>query len=122
MIDHITLHVSDFSRAKEFYLAALKPLGYELVMEFPESGMAGIGAQGNPDFWINADGAGKPTHIAFTSPDRKTVDAFYEAALAAGAKDNGAPGIRKDYHENYYAAFVLDFDGNNIELVTHKPE
>lgn len=120
MLDHITLHVNDYDKAKVFYVAALAPLGYSQLMEFGTH--AGLGAQGKPDLWLAGDGAGKPTHIAFTSPDRKTVDAFHAAALAAGAKDNGAPGVRTDYHPNYYGAFVLDLDGNNIEVVCHQPE
>ena len=120
MLDHITLHVSDYEKSKTFYVAALAPLGYALVMEFGNSG--GFGVEGKPDFWVSGDGAGRPTHVAFTSPDRKTVDAYYAAALTAGGKDNGLPGIREHYHANYYAAFVLDPDGNNIEAVCHKPE
>lgn len=124
MIDHVGLSVSDFSRAKAFYLQALAPLGYELVMEFAEGpGIAGFGAGGKPDFWI--DGGGKPSpklHVAITAGDRAAVDAFYQAAIAAGGRDNGKPGLRPEYHPTYYGAFVFDPDGHNIEAVTHAPE
>jgi catechol 2,3-dioxygenase-like lactoylglutathione lyase family enzyme len=120
MLDHITLHVSDYSQSKQFYALALKPLGYELIMEFGQSG--GFGRDGKPDFWIAQGSATKPSlHVAFASADRATVDAFYRAATAAGAKDNGAPGLRSHYHPNYYGAFVLDPDGNNVEAVCHRP-
>jgi catechol 2,3-dioxygenase-like lactoylglutathione lyase family enzyme len=128
MIDHIGFAVSDYERAKAFYTQALAPLGYVLVMEvgadenpsgFPA---AGFGAGGKPDFWIGGEGKlEKPVHVAILANDRKTVDAFYKAALAAGAKDNGAPGVRAHYHPNYYGAFVLDLDGHNIEAVCHAP-
>jgi catechol 2,3-dioxygenase-like lactoylglutathione lyase family enzyme len=120
MIDHVSLHVSDFARSKAFYADALRPLGYEVVMEFDS--VAGFGVQGKPDFWIAAGEALAPHHVAFASPDRATVDAFHEAALAAGAKDNGPPGLRPHYHEHYYGAFVHDPDGNNVEAVCHRPE
>jgi catechol 2,3-dioxygenase-like lactoylglutathione lyase family enzyme len=119
VIDHLTLHVLDYPKAKAFYAAALKPLGYELVMEF--EGTAGLGAGGKPDLWLAGDAATQPIHLAFHAADRKTVDAFHAAALAAGGKDNGKPGLRKDYHPNYYAAFVLDPSGHNLEVVCHKP-
>jgi catechol 2,3-dioxygenase-like lactoylglutathione lyase family enzyme len=120
MLDHIALHVSDYPKSKRFYALALKPLGYELAMEFGESG--GFGKDGKPDFWIAQGAATKPPlHIAFASADRPTVDAFHRAALAAGGKDNGAPGLRTHYHPNYYGAFVLDPDGNNVEAVCHRP-
>jgi catechol 2,3-dioxygenase-like lactoylglutathione lyase family enzyme len=126
MIDHIGFSVSDYPRAKAFYQQALSPLGYVLVMEVQQtendSPAAGFGANGKPDFWIGGEGGlNKPVHIAITAKDRPTVDAFYRAALAAGGKDNGAPGIRAHYHPNYYGAFVLDADGNNIEAVCHAP-
>jgi catechol 2,3-dioxygenase-like lactoylglutathione lyase family enzyme len=120
MLDHVTLHVSEYRKSKQFYALALKPLGYELIMELSESG--GFGKDGKPDFWIAQGSATKPPlHIAFASADRATVDAFHRAALAAGAKDNGAPGLRSHYHPNYYGAFVLDLDGNNVEAVCHRP-
>lgn len=125
MIDHLGIAVSDYNRAKSFYKKALTPLGYTVVMESTgEQGesAAGLGADGRPDFWIGASNSPKsPVHVAFTAKDRATVDAFYRAALAAGGKDNGPPGIRAHYHPNYYGAFVLDADGNNIEAVCHAP-
>ena len=127
MIDHIGFPVSDYGRSKAFYLQALAPLGYGLLMEVEqetEKGFpaAGFGIGQKPDFWIGGEGGlGKPIHVAIVVEDRATVDAFYKAALAAGGKDNGAPGIRAHYHPNYYGAFVLDPDGHNIEAVCHKP-
>lgn len=119
MLDHVTLIVTDYAKSKAFYEKALAPLGYKVMMEFGPS--AGIGEGGKPDFWIAAGKPGSISHVAFTSNDRATVDAFYKAAIAAGGKDNGKPGIRKDYHPNYYGAFVFDPDGHNIEAVCHKP-
>ena len=126
MIDHIGFSVSDYPRAKAFYEKALAPLGYVLVMEVQQDAndapAAGFGAGGKPDFWIGGEGGlNKPVHIAITAKDRPTVDAIYKAAIAAGAKDNGPPGLRSHYHANYYGAFVLDFDGHNIEAVCHAP-
>jgi len=126
MIDHIGFPVSDYARSKAFYEKALVPLGYSLVMEVQQdehdSPAAGFGANGKPDFWIGGEGGlERPLHVAFAAEDRATVDAFYRAALAAGAKDNGGPGLRPHYHPNYYGAFVLDPDGHNIEAVCHKP-
>jgi catechol 2,3-dioxygenase-like lactoylglutathione lyase family enzyme len=128
MLDHIGLAVSDFARARGFYDQALEPLGIALVMSVgaEETGgakHAGYGSQGKPYFWIGT--GGPPTghvHVAFAAPDRKTVDAFYAAAMAAGGRDNGPPGVRAQYHPNYYGAFVLDPDGHNIEAVCHAPE
>jgi catechol 2,3-dioxygenase-like lactoylglutathione lyase family enzyme len=118
MIDHVTANVSDFGRAKEFYAQALAPLGYSVQMEF--EGAAGFGTgEGIPDFWIGSSPERGATHVALSAPDHATVDAFYEAAMAAGARDNGPPGVRAHYHENYYAAYVHDPDGNNIEAVCH---
>ena len=128
MIDHIGFSVSDYARAKAFYLKALAPLGYTLIMEVEqetEKGFpaAGFGAQGKPDFWIGGEGGlEKPVHVAIVAKDRAAVDAFHKAALAAGGKDNGKPGLRPHYHPNYYGAFVLDPDGHNIEAVCHTPE
>ena len=126
MIDHMGFSVSDYERAKAFYGKALAPLGYVLVMEVAAhqnpSGApaAGFGAGGKPDFWIGGEGGlNKPVHVAIVAKDRATVDAFYKAAMAAGGRDNGAPGIRAHYHPNYYGAFVLDPDGHNIEAVCH---
>ena len=119
MIDHISLRVKDFPRAVGFYRAALAPIGYDVLMEYP--GAAGLGAGGKPDFWImRSDQELNPTHVAFAS-DRTRIDAFHAAALSAGATDNGPPGLRADYHPHYYAAFVYDPEGNNVEVVCHEP-
>jgi catechol 2,3-dioxygenase-like lactoylglutathione lyase family enzyme len=128
MLDHIGIPVSDYTRSKSFYSAAFAPLGYDLVLEVSSeetkgSSQAGFGAKGRPQFWI---GSGKPikgtVHFAFEARTRAAVNAFYFAALKAGGKDNGAPGLRPHYHENYYGAFVLDPDGHNIEAVCHLAE
>src|SRR5258708_4277943 len=125
MIDHIGFSVSDYERAKAFYLKALAPLGYSLVLEVTQEQAsrdpaAGFGANGKPDFWIGGEGGlKKPLHIAIVAYDRDTVGAFDKAAMVAGGRDNGAPGIRAHYHPNYYGAFVLDPDGHNIEAVCH---
>jgi catechol 2,3-dioxygenase-like lactoylglutathione lyase family enzyme len=121
MIDHVAIDVSDLERSKAFYVEALGPVGYELVMEF-EHGALGFAAAGKPDFWLYRGTAAGGTHVAFAVSDRATVDAFHGAALAAGGKDNGQPGLRTHYHENYYGAFVHDPDGNNIEAVCHSAE
>lgn len=125
MIDHLGLAVSDYNRAKSFFEKALAPLGYAVIMEVgAEHGgpAGGLGADGKPDLWIaESKGPKSPAHVAFSAKDRPSVDAFHRAALAAGGKDNGAPGIRAHYHPNYYGAFVLDADGNNIEAVCHAP-
>jgi catechol 2,3-dioxygenase-like lactoylglutathione lyase family enzyme len=128
MIDHIGLAVSNMERAKAFYLNALEPLGIGVIMEVSaeETGgdaHAGFGKDNKAFFWIG--GGAKPkggTHVAFTAHTRAEVDAFYHAALAAGGRDNGAPGLRPYYHAHYYGAFVFDPDGNNIEAVCHRPE
>ena len=122
MIDHVGLAVRDFDRSKTFYAAALAPLGYSLIAEL-EYGtrFAGFGERGKPDFWIEADDAyAGEVHVAFACKDRPTVDAFHAAALAAGGLDNGKPGLRPEYHANYYGAFVRDPDGHNVEAVCHK--
>jgi catechol 2,3-dioxygenase-like lactoylglutathione lyase family enzyme len=121
MIDHVTAKVSDIAEGKRFYANALTPLGYQLQMEFEEAAGFGTG-EGIPDFWIGTNEERGATHVAFSAKDRAAVDAFYEAATGAGGKDNGAPGLRPHYHENYYAAYVHDADGNNIEAVCHQPE
>lgn len=122
MIDHIIISVADYEASKGFYLKALKPLGYSIIMELGKGG--GFGVDGKPDFWIQQGEAIKPpVHIAFRGQDRPMVDAFHAAAIeaaAAGGKDNGKPGLRPQYHPNYYGAFVFDPDGNNIEAVCHK--
>ena len=120
MLDHVVIRVSDFEQSKRFYAAALSPLGYELLME-PSVSAAGFGRQGKPDFWIHQGDRGQPVHIAFAADDRARVDAFHEEALAAGGRNNGGPGLRPEYHQSYYAAFVFDPDGNNIEAVCHEP-
>jgi catechol 2,3-dioxygenase-like lactoylglutathione lyase family enzyme len=124
MLDHIGLNVSDFESARDFYAAALAPLGLKLALEpAPKvAGFATADGRGIP-FWI-AEGRGEETtaHVAFTAPDRATVDAFHAAAVEAGAQDNGAPGIREIYHPHYYGAYVLTADGVNLEAVCHRPE
>ncbi|APR80600.1 Lactoylglutathione lyase [Minicystis rosea] len=122
ILDHITLHVSDYARSKAFYEQALAPLGIVVVMDFGK--FCGFGRDGKPDFWIGEKPGEKPTpvsptHVAFSAGSRADVEAFHKAALAAGGKDNGAPGIREQYHPNYYGAFVIDPDGHNIESVIH---
>ena len=122
IFDHLSLAVSDIKKSRAFYEHALAPLGIAVRMEF--EGSIGIGLEGEPQLWIYEDKVNtqKPMHLAFSSPDRKTVHAFYEEALATGAKDNGAPGLRPEYHPHYYGAFVLDPDGHNIEAVCHRGE
>ena len=124
MIDHVGISVSDYERSKAFYAAALAPLDYQLIMEVSEAGpFAGFGARGRPDFWVGAGGKTAPrVHVALHARDRATVRAFHDAALKAGGQDNGAPGLRPEYHPDYYGAFVLDPDGHNIEAVCHDPE
>jgi catechol 2,3-dioxygenase-like lactoylglutathione lyase family enzyme len=127
IIDHIGLAASDFDRALAFYSVALKPLGITLIVQFPAGGpagqaAAGYGAGGKPELWISPGGPiTPPVHIALNANSRAEVDAFYEAARAAGGTDNGAPGVRAHYHPNYYGAYVLDPDGHNIEAVCHFP-
>ena len=121
MIDHVLLNVGDLEACKAFYEQAFRPIGYELMMEFPEG--CGFGAEGKPDFFLAQRGEpSAPVHVAFSAADRETVDRFHAAALEAGGTDNGPPGIRRVYHEYYYGAYVLDPEGNNIEAVTHEPE
>ena len=121
MLDHVGINVTDFDAARSFYTAALKPLGIEPLLEFPK--VCGLGDEGKPYLWIAERGEpSAPVHVGLASPDRATVDAFHEAALAAGGRDNGEPGPRPIYHEGYYGAFVLDPDGNNIEAVCHRPD
>jgi catechol 2,3-dioxygenase-like lactoylglutathione lyase family enzyme len=127
MIDHIGIAVSDYPRSRAFYMQALAPLGYAPVMDVTreQSGGyegTGFGAAGKPSFWIGTGHApAGPMHVAFIAKSRADVDRFHAAAIAAGARDNGAPGLRPHYHANYYGAFVLDPDGNNIEAVCHAP-
>ena len=129
LLDHVSLQVSDIARSKAFYAKALAPLGAEVIMEFGTA--CGIGRRGKPDLWLGQGVASfqraeqiapiTPVHLALTARSRAEVDAFYAAALAAGAKDFGPPGVRPHYHPNYYGAFVIDFDGHNIEAVFHEP-
>jgi len=119
VIDHVGLGVSDLDASKAFYEQALRPLGYQLLMQ--RDGSAGFGVDGKPDFWINVNRpVSGPVHVALASPDRATVQAFHAAGLEAGGRDNGPPGLRPQYHASYYGAFVLDPDGNNIEAVCHR--
>jgi catechol 2,3-dioxygenase-like lactoylglutathione lyase family enzyme len=127
MIDHTGVSVSNFAASKRFYERALRPLGYEVIMQLSAevtggTDVAGFGVPPKPDFWV-ASGTPNvpPIHVAFRADDRAAVDAFYRAAIAAGGRDNGAPGLRPHYHPNYYGAFVLDPDGHNIEAVCHLP-
>jgi catechol 2,3-dioxygenase-like lactoylglutathione lyase family enzyme len=123
MLDHIGFGVSDYARAKAFYLQALAPLGIGVVMEVGEEGghtALGLGKDGKPFFWIALAPATSHIHVAFAAASRAEVDAFYRAAIAAGGRDNGPPGLRAHYHPSYYGAFVLDPDGHNVEAVCHK--
>jgi catechol 2,3-dioxygenase-like lactoylglutathione lyase family enzyme len=128
MIDHTGVGVSNFERSKAFYEKALGPLGYQIIMDISaaETGSfagAGFGIPPKPDFWIGTSAPQvPPVHIAFRADSRAEVDAFYKAAIAAGGRDNGAPGLRPHYHPSYYGAFVLDPDGHNIEAVCHNKE
>ena len=128
MIDHTGLVVSDFERSKAFYAQALAVIGYRLLAEFPASvtghaDVAGFGEPPKPDFWLSKGRPNHPpVHVAFRVDSRALVDAFYQAAIAAGGRDNGAPGLRPHYHPDYYGAFVLDPDGHNIEAVCHLPQ
>ena len=118
MLDHVSLSVADDQRSKKFFARALAPLGYAIIAEY--EGGFGIGAEGGSAVWV---AQGKPqqpiAHLAFRTANRRQVAQFHEAALAAGGRDNGAPGPRTNYSPTYYAAFVLDPDGNNIEAVCH---
>jgi catechol 2,3-dioxygenase-like lactoylglutathione lyase family enzyme len=123
VFDHVGLNVADFATSKRFFEQALSPLGYRVVMDFSQFGAAGFGAEDKPEFWVSArDPRGTGTHVAFQASDHATVDSFHAEALAAGGTDNGPPGTREEYHPSYYAAFVLDPDGNNIEAVCHQAQ
>ena len=117
MIDHIGLKVSSFEKSRQFYAKALAPLGFGTEYDDPKTKTAGFGAKGSTYLWITEGGPVTRTHVAFRSRDRASVNKFHAAALTAGGKDNGEPGLRADYGPTYYAAFVLDPDGNNVELV-----
>jgi catechol 2,3-dioxygenase-like lactoylglutathione lyase family enzyme len=129
MLDHIGIDVSDIARSRQFYTAALAPLGYAMTKDLGTA--TGFGVASGPrasadpggEFWLAQGTPHAPLpHIAFNAGSRAEVDAFHAAALAAGGQDNGAPGIRERYEPNYYAAFILDPDGYNIEAVCHRPE
>jgi catechol 2,3-dioxygenase-like lactoylglutathione lyase family enzyme len=122
MLDHVTIGVSDIERSKAFYDQALRPLGIERLYAEGQAA-AGYGADRKAFFWITL-GEASPTgtHIAFATQDRETVKQFHDASLAAGGQDNGQPGLRPHYHENYYGAFILDPDGHNIEAVCHRKQ
>lgn len=123
MLDHIGFNISSIKISGAFYDAVLAPLGISRAMEF--GNWVGYGRNGKPEFWIGGQEGAKlegKIHVAFSAGTRTEVNRFYEAAIAAGGRDNGAPGLRKDYHPDYYAAFVLDPDGHNIEAVCHLPE
>lgn len=128
MIDHIALQVNDLKRSQTFYDNALAPLGYKRLMESPQENREGVLIRGwsdsmETDLWISEGLRNEPRlHLAFRAENHDQVDRFYRAALAAGGTDNGKPGLRPEYHPNYYGAFVLDPDGHNIEAVCHKPE
>lgn len=126
MIDHTGLNISNPTISRAFYDKALAPIGYKVLIEVPKEytggkTFLGYGVDPKADFWVGEGIPNEPRiHIAFRAESRKEVDEFYQAALAAGGKDNGAPGLRPHYHKDYYGAFVLDPDGHNIEVVCHK--
>jgi len=119
VIDHVTLRVHDLAASKAFYAVALAPLGYKLIADYPEA--VGYGIDGKPDFWLTPDPSASPQHVAFAATSRMAVDDFHAAGLAAGGRDNGAPGLRVHYHPNYYGAFVDDPSGHHLESVIHTP-
>ena len=121
MFDHVVFGVSDYAASKAFFLEALEPLGIAIVLEGPLG--IELSADGKSSLCIRqTDETPAHLHLAFTAANRRQVDAFHRAALAAGGKDHGAPGLRPNYHANYYAAFVIGPDGHNIEVVCHEPE
>ena len=121
-IDHVTIKVKDLAKAKAFYAAALKPLGYEVLQEW-EGKFVGLGAHKKPDLWLaHYDVTAPPAHVAISADSKETVAAFHAAGLAAGGTDNGAPGPRTEYHPGYWGAFVLDPEGNNLEACLHHHE
>ena len=120
MFDHVGLNVRDYATSRRFYEQALAPLGYSVVMANEEWHAAAFGEDEKPVFWVaQREPYGTGTHVAFHCATTELVDRFHEAAVAAGGSDNGAPGVREHYHPGYYAAFVLDPDGNNVEAVCH---
>ena len=121
ILDHIGFNVSDFAASKRFYQEALSPLGIAIAAE--GDGWAMLGRDGKPQFWFGAFGTSPgPIHVAFAAASREQVRQFHATALRAGAKDDGAPGLRPEYHANYYGAFVIGPDGHNIEAVCHRAE
>ncbi|MEO6536403.1 MAG: VOC family protein [Candidatus Paceibacterota bacterium] len=121
MIDHASAAVTDLEKAKPLYTAMLAPLRYTLMMDLPEYGAAGYGTDDRSDFWMGKVDIATGVHVAFVADSAEMVQAFYDAGIAAGGKDNGAPGYRTIYSAGYYSAFVYDFDGNNIEAVWRDP-
>jgi catechol 2,3-dioxygenase-like lactoylglutathione lyase family enzyme len=119
VIDHAAVNVSDLDASKRFYTEALQPLGYSLMFELGD--FLGFGDAEMPNFGVVRRDPVGGGHVAFSASGREAVDAFYEAAIAAGGEDNGPPGVRVHYHPTYYAAYVRDADGNNIEVVCHRP-
>jgi catechol 2,3-dioxygenase-like lactoylglutathione lyase family enzyme len=128
MIDHTGLHVSNAQKSRAFYEKALAPLGYKILMDIPAEFTGGVmvygmGVAPKADFWVAEGQVESPkVHVAFRAANHEEVNEFYKAALAAGGTDNGAPGPRPHYHQNYYGAFVRDPDGHNIEAVCHDPQ
>ena len=118
-VAHVAVSVSEWGRSKQFYEAVLAPLGYRVVYE-EDGALAYFADRLGLDFGMGRRDPAGGTHVAFECPDRETVDRFHEYALAAGGRDNGAPGLRPQYDTNYYAAYVLDPDGNNVEAVCHQ--
>jgi catechol 2,3-dioxygenase-like lactoylglutathione lyase family enzyme len=121
MIDHLSLPVSDMARSRAFYEKALAPLGYTVQHDYGNEAL-GLGTPGKADLWLTPGGGGARLHVALRAMDREAVHAFHREALAAGGKDNGAPGPRPNYTPNYYAAFVHDPDGHNVEVVCYCAE
>ena len=120
MFDHVMLKVKDLKASKRFYTAALAPLGF--TVQYEDDGVVGFGPKDAPGLWLAQGASAGPVHVAFAAKDRASVRAFYTAALPAGGKDNGAPGLRPQYHANYYGGFAKDPDDNNIEAVCHLEE
>jgi catechol 2,3-dioxygenase-like lactoylglutathione lyase family enzyme len=116
VIEHVSLRCNNVKRSRALYEQALKPLGYRVTQVYP--GAVGFMAEGHTSFWVTKGAVATPSHIAFRARSRKAVEAFHRAALEAGGKNNGAPGLRRDYSPTYYAGFILDFDGHNMEAVT----
>ncbi len=122
MIDHTSTYATDYEATRKFYEAVLEPLGYTVQLDLSQFNSCAFGPEGNPTFWvIGTDEPASPRHTAFSAANRELVDAFHRVGLEHGAENNGAPGMRTEYHENYYGAFLLDPDGNNVEAVCHMP-